>query len=82
MGKFLYLSIGLSAATCAVGNSLMVSGAGGIPDWTYYILASTNLASAQWTVIATNQFDASGNFTFTTPLNPTAPQTFHKTQLQ
>jgi hypothetical protein len=37
---------------------------------------------SQWTVIATNPFDANGNFAFTTQPDPTQPQTFFLLQLQ
>ncbi|HEX4119255.1 MAG TPA: polysaccharide lyase family protein [Verrucomicrobiae bacterium] len=65
-----------------IGNTLHMAGSAGIPYWTYYILHSTNLATPQWKAIFTNQFDASGNFTFITTINPAAPQTFYKAQLQ
>jgi fibronectin type 3 domain-containing protein len=63
------------------GASLNFSGSGGIPGWTYYILAATNLP-ASWTPVMTNQFDAGGNFNFTNAYNPGSPQTFYKLQLQ
>ena len=58
-------------------------GSGGVNGWPYYLLASTNLAlpPAQWTRIATNQFDTSGNFIFTNPLNPGSLQMFYLLQL-
>jgi hypothetical protein len=36
----------------------------------------------QWTVIATNPFDASGNFIFTDQPDPTLPQNFYLLQMQ
>ena len=67
-----------------VGGKLVVSGTGGVNSWPYYVLASTNLAlpSGQWTPVATNQFDAVGNFTFTNTINPGQSQTFFKLQFQ
>jgi hypothetical protein len=43
-----------------------LGGTNGIPTATYYVLAPTNLAlpAANWTVMATNTFDADGNFNF------------------
>ena len=43
------------------------SGTNGTPGGTYYVLASTSLRLpvADWTVIATNTFDARGRFNFT-----------------
>jgi len=66
------------------GSNLNISGSGGIPYWTYYILASTNLASAQWTIIVTNQFDANGNFAqaVTNVTSPLQSQAFYRLQLQ
>jgi hypothetical protein len=42
------------------------------------VLASTNVALplASWTTIATNSFDASGNFSFTNGVNPALPKQF------
>jgi autotransporter-associated beta strand protein len=61
------------------GGNLVFSGTSGVPGWTYYVLASTNMASplSQWQRIATNPFDGNGNFNFTNPPNPNAPQTFY-----
>ncbi len=54
--------------------SLLFSGTNGIPNWPYYVLASTNMALplAQWPSVATNFFDGAGNFTFTHRPNATA----------
>jgi hypothetical protein len=67
-----------------VGGNLVISGAGGVNSWPYYILASTNLMlpTAQWIPIATNQFDAGGNFSITNVIDPSQPLTFYKLQLQ
>jgi rhamnogalacturonan endolyase len=68
------------------GSNVTISGSNGVDSWTYYILASTNLmaSAAQWTPIATNQFDGNGNFsmTVTNAIDPNSPQTFYKLQLQ
>jgi hypothetical protein len=37
---------------------------------------------AQWTRVATNQFDSSGNFSLSKPVDPSAPQTYYQIQLQ
>jgi hypothetical protein len=62
-------------------GSLNITGSGGVAYWNYYVLASTNL-TAPWTIIATNQFDANGNFTFTNLMDPTAAQVFYRVQMQ
>ncbi len=47
-----------------------ITGGNGVPGSAYYILASTNLflPGTNWTIIATNNFDNSGNFSFSTPV--------------
>ncbi len=65
------------------GSSLLISGTNGVPGWTYFVLAQTNLTTplSDWTRIATNQFDASGNFTFTNSIDPKLPARFYLLQL-
>jgi hypothetical protein len=64
-------------------NQIIFSGTNGVPDWTYYVDASTNsmLPSAQWQTIATNTFDGSGNFSFTNVIVP-GPIEFYHLRLQ
>ena len=66
------------------GGNLVWHGTGGTPNWNYYILSSTNLTLplAQWTVAATNQFDAGGNFNCTNAANTSAPQQFYIIEVQ
>jgi hypothetical protein len=68
--------------TASDGN-LSFSGTGGPTNVPYYVLMTTNLALpvANWTRLATNQFDASGSFNFSNTINPDAPQTFYRLQL-
>lgn len=49
------------------GSALVLTGSNGSPDAPYYILATTNLALplTNWTILSTNNFDSSGNFSFT-----------------
>jgi autotransporter-associated beta strand protein len=65
-------------------GSLIMSGSGGVSNWPYYLLASTDVAlpAAQWTPISTNQFDASGNFALTNAISTSSPQMFYRIQLQ
>jgi alpha-galactosidase len=67
----------------ANGNGFVCSGSNGVPSWPYYVLASTNLSAplTSWTVIVTNTFNSAGNFVFTNPLNPNAPETFYVLKL-
>jgi hypothetical protein len=64
------------------GANLILSGTGGVPTVSYYVLSTTNLAllPAQWTPIGTGSFDNSGNFSFTNSLSPTIPQVFYLLQ--
>jgi hypothetical protein len=65
------------------GGSFVMSGSGGVTNGTYYVLASTNLALPlnQWTSVATNPFDGSGNFNFTNTPAANSPQVFYRLQL-
>ncbi len=51
------------------GGAVQITGSQGIPNGSYYLLGSTNLALPlnQWTSLATNVFDAAGNFNCTAP---------------
>jgi hypothetical protein len=53
--------------TLIIGTNLVLRGAGGLPNGKYYVLASTNLALplTSWNRIATNAYDAAGNFSCT-----------------
>lgn len=66
------------------GGNLVLSGSGGVDSWPYFLLASTNLGlpAAQWTRVATNQFDRNGNFILTNPVTAASPQMFYRVQLQ
>ena len=52
-------------------TNLVMSGSNGLPLGNYYVLSATNLALplANWTRVATNQYDASGKFIFTNPIS-------------
>ncbi len=67
----------------ATANGLVMSGSGGTTNGTFYVLVSTNIALPpnQWTPVATNPFDASGNFIFTNAINPGSPQRFYLLQI-
>jgi len=65
-------------------GQLILSGTGGLTNGTYYVLTSTNLAAplTNWPRLLTNQFDDSGNFNFTNPLNPGQSQLFYFLEVQ
>jgi hypothetical protein len=63
-------------------GKLVVSGSGGTPFGTYYLLTTTNLASAgNWTRSSTNQFDASGNLSFTNSLDFNSSRKFFRIEV-
>jgi len=70
-------------ATSSAGNNLVMSGSNGTPNTSYYVLTSTNAAlpMVSWSRVATNQFDASGIFNLTNPVDPATPQLFYRLQL-
>jgi autotransporter-associated beta strand protein len=52
------------------GANFVISGSGGLVGATYYVLATNNVAAplATWLRIATNVFDATGNFSTSIPI--------------
>ncbi|HUA39026.1 MAG TPA: hypothetical protein VMA35_11595 [Candidatus Sulfopaludibacter sp.] len=60
-------------------NGIIFTGSNGAPGWTYRVLVSTNLVlpASQWLPMATNAFDADGNFNFTDSVAPGSPQRFY-----
>ena len=52
------------------GANFVISGSGGLAGATYYVLATNNVAAPlpTWPRIATNVFDASGNFSASIPI--------------
>ena len=67
----------------ASGGSVIISGSGGPANGSYYVLASTNvgLPLTNWVSIATNTFNGSGNFNFSTPIDPSLPRRFFVLQV-
>ena len=64
------------------GGNLVLSGSNGVPFENYFVLATSNLMTptANWTRIATNQYDANGGFSFTNAINADAGQNFYRLQ--
>jgi fibronectin-binding autotransporter adhesin len=62
---------------------VVVNGTNGPPNATYFVLASTNVALplSNWSPILTNQFDGSGNFSFSNVINPALPQRYFMLQV-
>jgi fibronectin-binding autotransporter adhesin len=69
--------------TVAQANGSLVITGNGPTNLPFYVLTSTNilLPRAQWTRIATNQFDATGSFSFTNPIDPSLTNAFFELQL-
>jgi fibronectin-binding autotransporter adhesin len=65
--------------TKLIGGNLVLSGTGGTANGTYYVLTTTNLTTplANWVPLATNTYDASGDFNVTNAVNTGSPQQFY-----
>jgi len=61
-----------SAGALLDASHCIFNGTNGIPGWGYQVLGSTNLTApaSGWPVVATNVFDAAGNFVYTNALYP------------
>jgi len=66
------------------GSNLSLAGGNGASNTTFYVLAGTNLSISRsnWIVLATNQFDASGNFNciLTNAISPASRAMFYQLQ--
>lgn len=65
------------------GGNIEFSGSGGPAGATYHVIATSDIAVpiASWSAVATNQFDGSGNFSASIPVNPAQPQLFYTLRL-
>lgn len=64
----------------ASSGSIILFGAGGAANGTYYVLASSGLTvpSTNWPAIATNSFYADGHFNCTSPITPGSTAKFYR----
>ena len=64
------------------GNNLIMTGSNGTANGSYYVLTSPDvvLPMTNWSRLLTNQFDGSGNFSFSNSVNPVTPQMFFRLQ--
>ncbi len=64
-------------------TNLILSGTGGAPTWTFYLLASSNLSQplSNWSAVQTGFFDGLGNFQVTNGTDPTVLQQFYILQM-
>ena len=65
------------------GTNVILRGNGGLPNGSYFVLATTNLLIplANWSRVATNVYDAGGNFNVTNVMTAGTPQRFYLLQL-
>ena len=61
------------------GGNLVFSGTGGVANANFILLGSSNLSTplSNWTPLATNPFDAGGNFAITNSVDSNQPQMFY-----
>jgi hypothetical protein len=71
----------ISSMTALNGN-IVISGTGGPDGLPYEVQVTTNLISSQWLPLATNQFDAGGNFIFSNAIAPGSPVLFYRLLVQ
>jgi hypothetical protein len=71
------------ASVSGAGGNLTLSGTGGLPGATYYVVSTNNVAAplVNWPRISTNVFAADGNFTNSFPINPANPQAYFGIQV-
>jgi len=62
------------------GANLILSGTNGTPNAPYAVLTATNVTTpaANWQSLVTNQFGASGQFSFTNGINANEPQRYFR----
>jgi autotransporter-associated beta strand protein len=65
------------------GSNLVVSGINGFANGPFHVLASTDVTAplSTWTSVASGVFGPTGNFTFSTPIDPAKPQQFFIVQV-
>jgi autotransporter-associated beta strand protein len=65
------------------GSDFVFSGTNGVPDGAYEVFSSTDVALplASWTQVSSGNFDGSGNFSVTIPINVNEPQRYYLLRL-
>jgi hypothetical protein len=84
IGTLVLLAPPSIASAKVSGSAVVLRGAGGIPNGTYYVLSSTNVAVglSNWMRLGTNTFDNVGNFSFTNTILSGRPVEFYLLQAQ
>jgi autotransporter-associated beta strand protein len=77
-GNIRVLSVPIATGTTKIGTNMTVTGNHGPPSLTYVVISSLNATSPRdfWTPVATNSFDASGNYSFTVPIQRNTQKRF------
>ncbi|MFO1512998.1 MAG: autotransporter-associated beta strand repeat-containing protein [Verrucomicrobiota bacterium] len=62
------------------GHGIVISGSGGAPGAIYFVMTATDVTVPlpEWSSVATNIFDPSGNFAFTNTITPGNQQQFFR----
>jgi hypothetical protein len=70
-------------STVQQDSNLVFSGTGGMAGGTYYVLASTNIATrmTNWVRVATNTFGVDGTFGVTNAVDPAKRRQFFRIQV-
>ena len=65
------------------GSDFLFSGTNGVPGGAYEVLSSPDVAAplAGWTLVSSGNFDGSGNFSVTIPINVNEPQRYYLLRL-
>jgi hypothetical protein len=66
------------------GGSVVFRGTNGVPNQSYTVLTTTNVAlpGTNWAALATNSFDVTGNFAFTNPISSDFANRFYRLRVQ
>jgi hypothetical protein len=66
-----------------MGTNMIITGTNGMTGANYLVLTATNLQqpTANWSVLATNQFGIGGSVAFTNALDPNASQLYYRLRL-
>ena len=65
----------------STNGDLILTGSGGTPNYAYDVLTTTNLATPNWTVVATGVSDGSGAISNAIPINVTNPASFFRVRV-
>lgn len=69
--------------TVHTDGQLLLSGFGGVPGATFYVLSSQSVEAPilEWTRLVTNRLDGNGAFSISTPLDPAPERLFYQVRL-